>query len=168
MSNKLFFTAIIYGISIASLCAQASSALPSNALGQTALPGIVDSLTYYALFVLLGVIVLAGLLYIVFVWKHCVNFQQTQTKAPKVFLHLLMWSAGLCTLGSSCTTAQQAQAADILAKQAAENRTCPMNHHYEERANTIIYNSSLYSQYSSWHSSSFCRFCGQRIFRTSN
>lgn len=167
MSNKNFFTAIIYGISTASLCAQAPSALSSTSTAQTALSSIVDNLTHYALFVLLGVIVLAGVIYFAYVWKHCTDFQRPHTNAPKAFLLLLIWATGLCTMGSGCINTQQVQAADIWAKKAAENRSCPMNQHYDNPT-TTVHNSSLYDGYSNWYGSSFCRVCGQRISKTSN
>ncbi len=167
MSNKFFFTVITYGVGTAALSAQATSAFYSAPMEQTALTGIVDDLSQHALFALLGAIVFAGVIYVAYVWKHCNDLSvKRKNTTHSQSIALVLFVAGLSAFGSSCTTAQRAQAADIRAAQAAENRNCPMNQHYDEPANMAFNSRSLYNGYSNWYAPSFCKFCGKRIYKS--
>lgn len=158
MANKHFFTVITYGVSLASLSAQASGAFHSAPMEQTTLPGVVDDLSQHALFALLGAIGLAGVLYIAYVWKHCSDLSPKRKNIHPQSMLLVLFVAGLSALSSSCTTAQRAQAADLRAAEAAEYRHCPSPYQHRNYANIPFDNI-----YSNGHGTSYCRYCGQKI-----
>jgi hypothetical protein len=164
MSNKFLATIIMYGACMASLSAQeAPGALHAAPMEQTALAGIVDGLTRHALFALLGTITLAGAIYIAYVCKHCNDLSTKRNNIHGRSVALLLFVAGLSAFGSSCTAAQRTRAADIRAEQAAENRGCSMNRHYDDRANAAYNSRGLYNGNSNLYGPSFCKFCGKRI-----
>lgn len=165
MPNQIFFTILLYGAGTTTLSAQAASQAHSAQIEQAAVTGVVDSLTQTALYILLGAIVLAGAIYLCYVGKTCADLKQPRFAARRPFLHLLILTAGLSAFGSGCTSAQWARAADYHAAQESDIRSCSMNHHYDNRANETYNNRYPYRAASNWSGPSFCKQCGQRIFR---
>jgi hypothetical protein len=164
MKNRNFVTALLFGAATVSLSAQAPSHFYSKSMEPSALADSVNTLTHTALFTLLGAILLAGVAFIWHAWKSCASLNQSQTNTRNHFLLFLICTAGLSAFGSSCNAAQRARSVDIRAAQATEIRTCPMNAHCCDRANTAFNSRSPYQGFSNWQGSTFCKFCGQRIY----
>lgn len=158
-----FFSATLLSFATASLFAQAPGHLQSVQAGHADIANLTGSLTQNALFTLLGVIALAGMVWIGCIIKACACLNQPQVKARKSVINLLLLVAVLSAVCSSCSVEQQAMAARYRASEAAENRSCPMNQHYSNQANTTTSNRYPYAGYSNAYGPSFCKYCGQRI-----
>lgn len=127
---------------------------------------IISQLENNALFILLGMVVLMGILWICMIGKACIELRQKPKSIRVSTLPLLLFVAGLSTLVSSCSITQRAMADEMRATQAAENPACvcPMRHipNYHGLGQSKSY--YPYDSYSNWHTSSICKHCGKRIF----
>ena len=99
-------------------------------MGGSDMASIVGQLEYNALLALLGAVVLMGIIWICHVSKACADLNRPQEDTHRPFMTLLILVAALSVCGS-CTAEQRAMATQYRAMEAAENRTCPLQHHYE-------------------------------------
>ncbi|MFN0035683.1 MAG: hypothetical protein ACKVUS_11495 [Saprospiraceae bacterium] len=167
MTTKLFFAVPLSLISSAALSAQTPTPLHFVDRDGSGIAGLVDILGQNALTVLLGMVVLMGVVWFFCICNACAGLNKKQKNAPvsSLFLYLCV-ATGLSVCGSSCTTAQKAQAADIQAARAAEGGHCvyhaPLdNRHYYR--NSGLNNRFSLDNYSNDNGRPFCRECGQRI-----
>lgn len=165
MSNKLSCSALFYGVSAASLSAQAPTSFSAAQIEQSALSETVVSLTQSGFIVLLGAIVLAAVIFLYLVCKGCTDLKKQQPSGHRTFPLMLVWGTVLSVLGSSCTAAQHSRALDIQAAQAAESPACPMAHHRMLEGTIGLHIPTVSSGYNQHHGPVFCKQCGQRIIR---
>jgi len=163
MLNNLFFTALLSVASVAAVSAQASAQIATTRIEHSELTATVDNLEQIALFTLAGVIVLAGMFFIFYVVKSCSGLNRTKHKTRHNFIHLMFLAVGLCSVGSSCTSLQQALATETYIIEKAETRSCPLGQHDDYWAKEM--QSNRYTNYFSNQRNVpvFCRYCGQRI-----
>jgi len=162
MSTNLFFSALL-SLAAATLSAQAPATLHASQAGLLDISNTISLLEQNALLALIGAIVLMGMAWVCYVFNACAQMNKSRAKAPGSFQALLILVVGLSDFGSSCSVEQQAMAARYQATQAAENRTCPSPHHYENYLSTPLNNRSPYQGYANFQGPAFCKYCGQRI-----
>lgn len=155
MSNKFFFTIMMYGVGMASLSAQATTSLHAAGMGDSDVTGVIDLLEHNALMALFGFVVLMAILFICHISKACAGLNRTQKNAR----NFIILVAGLSSFCGSCSVEQRAMAAQYRAAEAAEYRNCPSPYQHGNYANIPFNNRNP----SSMHGSSFCRYCGKRI-----
>jgi hypothetical protein len=127
--------------------------------------GIVDLLQQYALSSLTTFVLILGLAWMGYLCYGFLSLKKPYKSKVTIFSLLLFAGIGLSTLGSSCTAAQRARAADIRAAQATDFGSCPMNQHIDAQAHSAY----TYNQgYGNWRGPVHCRRCGQRLSHTSN
>jgi hypothetical protein len=164
MFKKMFFALLLLHLaSSATLMAQATNPLTTVGTQASALADTVDNLIQYALLALLGVMVLAIALFICHIYTTFANLNKSGLNSRNFFFTFLIGAAALCTLGSSCTAAQRAQAERYRAAQEAEGLGCPMNQHQGDPSHTTFGYRNSSMVYFNWHSPIFCKRCGQRI-----
>ena len=164
MSIKLFFSALL-SLAAATLSAQAPATLHASQAGMLDISNTISLLEQNALLALIGAIVLMGMAWVCYVFNACTQMNKPRAKAPGSFQALLILVVGLSVICGSCSVEQQAMAARYQEAHAAENRTCPSPHHYENYVNTPLNNRSPYQGYSNFMGPAFCKYCGQRISR---
>ena len=167
--KNTFFPAALILVSQAPLFAQnPATTLRSAGLDDSTLGNLVSQLQQNALLALLGMVILMGLAWLFCIWNACAGLNSKPKNAPAPSLPLLLLvAAGLSVFGSSCSAAQQAQAADIQAARAAEGSHCVCHAPFDNR--NYYRNSGLNNRYPSQDYSNdtgrpFCRQCGQRIY----
>ena len=161
-----FFSATLLSFATASLFAQAPGHMQSVQAGHADIANLTGSLTQNALFTLFGAIALVGMVWIGYIIKACACLNQPQVKARKSVINLLLLAAVLSSFCSSCSVEQRAMAARYRASEAAENRTCPSQHHYVNHVNSPFNNRYPYNGDSNGQGPAFCKHCGQRIFNS--
>lgn len=168
MTTKLFFTASLSLISATAASAQTPTPLHFVDRNGASVAGLVEVLGQNALSVLLGMVVLMGIAWIFCIWNGCAGLNPKSKNARSSSLSIwLCVAAGLSVFGSSCTAAQQAQAANIQAARSAERGYCvchaPLdNRHYY--GNSGVTNRCPNYNDSNDTGRPFCRQCGQRIY----
>ena len=164
MSNNLFFTALLSVAGAASLSAQAPAQIATTTMEQSELTAIVDNLEQLGLFTLAGIIILAGIFFICCVIKACSFLNHSKNKIRHTFIHVMVLAVGVCSLGSSCTSTQQALAAEISTAREAETFSCSMQLHEDLWESELQRN--RYANYGPNYRNVpvFCRYCGQRIW----
>ena len=105
----------------------------------------------------MGVLVLGFIVYMV---KSFADLSKRNTQLRQIVI--LALALGLSALGSSCSPAQKARAEQYRVAMEAEQRLCPMEHHYHG-ADDWINNAYAYHNTSVWYGPTFCKQCGQRI-----
>lgn len=170
MTSKFLSTAILSFVGIATLPAQnLVTALHHAGAKDSTLDNLVGQLTQNAFMALLGMVVLMGIAWMFCIWNACARLNQKPKNANTSSLFVLLCvAAGLSMFGSSCTAAQQAQAANIQAARAAEGGYCvchaPLdNRHYY--GNSGLNNRFSHDNDSNYTGRPFCRQCGQRIYQ---
>lgn len=169
MASKFLSTALLSFVGIATLPAQnLVTELRHTGANDSTLGHLVSQLTQNALTALLGMVALMGIAWMFCIWNACAQMKNKQKNAgtPSLFV-LLCVAAGLSMFGSSCTAAQQAQAADIQAARAAERGYCVCPATFDNRnddANSGMNNRFTHYNHSSDIGRPFCRQCGQRIY----
>ena len=154
MSNKFSFTVIMYGVSMASLSAQATAPLHAAGIGDSDVAGVIDLLERNALMALFGFVVLMAIIFICHISKACAGLNRAQKNAR----NLIILVVGLSSFCGSCSVEQRAMAAQYRAAEAAEYRHCPSPYQHGNYAN-ISFNNG----YSNGHGPTYCRYCGQKI-----
>ena len=146
---------------------QASSTVRDLNTKSPELTNIISQLENNALFILLGMVVLMGIIWICMIGKACAELRQKPKSIHVSTLPLLLFVAGLSTLSSSCSVTQRAMADEMHAAQAAENPACvcpmrhiPINNHGLGQSKNYY----PYDSYSNWHTSPTCKYCGKRTF----
>jgi hypothetical protein len=130
------------------------------------LTNIISQLENNALFILLGMVVLMGIIWICTICKSCTELRQKPKSIRVSALPLLLFVTGLSVLGSSCTATQRAMTDEMRAAQETENPACvcPMRHIPNYNGFGQSKSCYPYDSYSNWHTSSICKHCGKRIF----
>ena len=127
---------------------------------------MVGQLEYNALLALLAAVVLMGVILICHVSKACADLNRPQENPRRRFTTLLILVAALSVFCGSCTAEQRAMATQYRDVAAAENGTCAMPYHSEKHSN-IPYTDGYPSYgYFNLDSPTFCKYCGQRIFKS--
>lgn len=162
MSNKLFFTALLSVAGAASLSAQAPAQIAAKLVEQSDLTNLVDNIAHLSLIALAGVVILAGIFIACAIIKSCTGLNSSKNKIRHTFMLWVILAVGMCSIGSGCTTTQQALAAESRTARAAETRHCPINHD-EYWANELQSNRYTHYDPSRRNLPVFCRYCGQRI-----
>jgi SNF family Na+-dependent transporter len=168
MSVKHLFAATFFFTGIAAVHAQAPfTSMPNMAsVTNSSLDKLFDVLTTNALMALFCLMLLTGIVMVTYAWNAYDNLDKNPKNSRSTsMLIVLVLAAGLSTLGSSCTAAQQARAAQIRTAQASEGRycTCPAPHSPGYYANAGLKNQYLHHEYSKHYGPAFCRQCGLRI-----
>ena len=132
----------------------------SHGTGNSDMSHIVGQLEQSALLALCGFVVLMIIIYICHVSKACANMNKVQKNTR----NLILLVAGLGSFCSSCSVEQRAMAEQYRTVASAENRTCPMNHHYIHQDNPAYNSRFSTNNYANWNSPVFCKHCGQRVF----
>ena len=127
-----------------------------------AVTDLASQLGHNALLLLIGALALLGIVFAGYISKACLDLSQRQKFTDKSFLLIGGLGLGCCVLLGSCTAAAQARFEDYRAAPAAEQRTCPMDHHIDDPSNRT-YQRYPFNSYSDWHGPVYCKRCGQRI-----
>ncbi|MBK7936856.1 MAG: hypothetical protein IPJ82_07075 [Lewinellaceae bacterium] len=128
--------------------------------GGADIAGLVGQLEYNALFGLLGIVVLMGIIYIGHISKACADLNRPQ----KNVRNLLILVIGLSSFCSSCSVEQQAMAAQY---RTAENRSCQINHHYSSQTGPVFNTRYSTNGYSKWYGPSVCKNFRQKLIKSS-
>jgi hypothetical protein len=167
MTAKIFFASALAFIGTAPLCAQSRAPLQAANMDDADLSNVIGLLEQNALLALLSIVFLMGVAWFCGLWKACADLNKPQSSArPPSLLLLLALAAGLGTVGSSCTAAQQARAADIRAARDAEGGICVCNIPYNNRSyNDYTGINKQYFDQDLATGKPFCRHCGLRIYQ---
>ncbi|HMX41811.1 MAG TPA: hypothetical protein PKD78_15845 [Saprospiraceae bacterium] len=162
MTAKRFSAASLLTAGITTLSAQATTvAFRKSGMEDTDFSAPISLLTQHAFMVLLGFVVFLGITWLACIGSACADLSKKQKGSRTCFTFMLLCLAmALSTLGSSCTSAQQAQAVDIRMAQEMEGRFCvchaPLNNpQYSGYAG--VYNQPFRKGGSG---KAFCRQCG--------
>lgn len=157
MTSKLIFTCASAFMGLSIPAAQASDSMFTSQAGK--LDNTISLLEQTAIFALTGAVILMSIAWVFYIWKECTSLKKPQ-KNSAMFLILV---AGLGLFCSSCSVEQRAMAARYRTAEAAERTACPSQHHY---GNAPLNNHFPASYgYSNGHNPSFCKYCGQRVFK---
>ena len=128
--------------------------------------GLVRQLEQNALFTLLGFLTLLGLVWIGYVVKACARLNRRDGNTGRSFLLVLVLTAGMGAFCGSCSETQLARASQINASMYTETQPCTSPYHHSNFVN-IPYNNNYSSKgYSNWQGPYYCKYCGQKVYRT--
>jgi hypothetical protein len=165
MTAKYYITGINTFIGSNILSAQSTAVLHSEQWRDFDLSLLVGKLEQSALMMLIGSVAFGSLIWICSILKTCVKLNKPTNNLRKPSLMLLILITGLSTFCGSCSVEQRAMAASYRKVEAAEHRTCPLPHHYQEQVNAPYLNHNPYTGYNNLYGPSFCKYCGRRITR---
>jgi hypothetical protein len=157
MTTKLNFTCAFSFIGSSILSAQSSAVLHTEQLTGLEAFNTVRLLEQNALWVLIGVVVLMSLAWISSVLKACVGLNKPKKSSRRPSMTLLVLILGLSVFCGSCSVEKYRMAV------AAEQRTCPLRHHYGNEVNIPFNNRYTSTSYSNSSGPIFCKYCGYMI-----
>lgn len=165
MTAKIYLTGISTFIGTNILSAQSTAVLHNEQWKDFDITLLVGKLEQSALMILIGSVAFISLIWICSILKTCATLKKTagNLRNPSMLLAILI--LGLSTFCGSCSAEQRAMAIEYRKAEAAEHRTCPLPHHYQEQVNAPYLNHNPYTGYSNLYGPSFCKYCGRRITR---
>ncbi|HAD12949.1 MAG TPA: hypothetical protein DCF33_11000 [Saprospirales bacterium] len=122
--------------------------------------GSVHNLEISALYLLIGVVAVMGVIWVYCTVKACMLLLKPIKSFPK---SLLLLVTGLSFLGQSCTVMQRATAQDYALAEKYENRNCPIRHDMPQEPSASFSNQNPYMGYGQVYGPSQCRSCGRPI-----
>lgn len=145
MTAKYHLTGICTFIGSSILSAQTTAVLHTEQWRDFDLSLLVVKLEQSALMMLIGAVAFGCLIWICSILKTCVKLNKPSNKLRKPSLMLLILITSLSTFCGSCSVEQRAMAASYRKAEAAEHRTCPLPHHYQEEAIAPYLNHNPYN-----------------------
>lgn len=172
MAAKILSITVLVLTGFNTLAAQAPGAALHHA-GENSdhITTLVRQLGQNSLLLLLGVVVLVGLVWLIYICNACTGISRKQKSA------LLMWFsvvAGMSVFSSSCTMMQQVRTAESQTKQTTTDSYCTCHAPLNNRpfnGNPGMYNPYAYNQYpynipSIGTGKPFCGQCGKRMYNS--
>ncbi len=163
MTAKLNFTCAFSFIGSSVLSAQSSAVLHTEQLTGLEAFNAVRLLEQNALLALIGAVVLIALVGIFSVLKACAGLTNQQKRSSRPSMMLLVLILGGSVFCGNCSVEKRAMAAQYRMAAAAEQRTCPLRHHYGNEINTPFNNRYTSTSYSNSSGPIFCKYCGYMI-----
>jgi len=163
MTAKHFFSGSILFLGSSILSAESAEFLHSTPLDTPNTFNAVRLLEQNALLALIGAVSFMGLVWLCSVLDACAGLEKSKKSTRRTSMKILPLIVGLSVFFGSCSAEKRAMATQYRIAAAAEQRTCPLRHHYGSEVNTFSSNSYSSTSYSNSYGPVFCKYCGYMI-----